>query len=260
MIHSICAALAAAVLVLSVSADALAGNGEPADSHSAHKGHDAQSSHSNHGAHSGHAGKEGGGDHSGHAVGSGEGKIYMYQGSAAPKSDYVRERAAYDVPAVVMRDQTGAEVRLDEFLGRDRPVALQFIFTSCATICPVLSASFAQTQDDLAAMAPDVALVSVSIDPEYDTPRRLAAYAERFGAGENWTFLTGKEGDVRTLLRTFDAVLVSGNKMYHRPYTYLRAGAGAPWLRLNALVGGADLKREFRQVLDDGAAAGAGAQ
>jgi protein SCO1/2 len=67
-----------------------------------------------------------------------------------------------------------------------------FIFTRCPTVCPVFSRKMAEVQTRSAGMGAGLHLVSFSVDPEYDTPERLAAYAQRYGAeAARWTFLTG---------------------------------------------------------------------
>ncbi len=67
-----------------------------------------------------------------------------------------------------------------------------FIFTRCPTICPVFSAKMAEVQKLVGPLEPTVHLVSFSVDPAYDQPDKLLAYAERFHANPRvWTFLTG---------------------------------------------------------------------
>jgi len=203
------------------------------------------------------AGENGGGGHgAGEArkVGGGETDIYMYEGSAQRGGDYKRKLGDYSVPEVTLKNRRGEEVRLDELLARDAPVALQFIFTSCATICPVLSAGMAQAREGMRDIDPDTRLVSISIDPDYDTPPRLRDYAARFDAGEKWSFLTGDFADIRKVLLAFDALYEAGNKMYHRPYTYLRPAPGAPWLRLKGLLSAEDLTGEYAAVMKAGSA------
>jgi len=163
--------------------------------------------------------------------------------------DYGRTEARYAVPSLELRDRHGARVRLEEVLAAGRPVLLQFIFTSCATICPVMSATFARAQEALRDVHPDTRLVSVSIDPEYDTPERLRAYAARHQAGENWRFLTGRYEDVDTLIRAFDALFEANNKMYHKPYTYLRAPGANTWVRLTGLLSARQLVGEYERLL-----------
>jgi protein SCO1/2 len=72
-----------------------------------------------------------------------------------------------------------------------------FIFTRCDTICPVTSMKMARIQDKTFDLGRDIKLVSFSIDPEYDTPDKLAAYAKRYGADpERWRFVTGPAAEI----------------------------------------------------------------
>lgn len=182
----------------------------------------------------------------------------MYRGPSTPGGDYQRKLADYAAPAVVLRNRDGAPVALDALLAEDRPIALQFIFTSCATICPVLSASMAQARTRLLETAPDTRFVSISIDPTFDTPSRLKSYGDRFDAGPEWTFLTGKPEDIRKVIVAFDALYEAGNKMYHRPYTYLRGRGGETWLRLDGLLSASALAKEHAALLRTTAAQAAG--
>ncbi len=73
-----------------------------------------------------------------------------------------------------------------------------FIYTRCETICPAITAKMKRIQDATGPLASRLQLVSISVDPEYDTPPRLAAYASEHGARpERWTFLTGPEEKVK---------------------------------------------------------------
>src|ERR1700687_613046 len=154
---------------------------------------------------------------------------------------YRRSGGSYDVPDVILEDQHGAPVALRTVLGADGPVLLQFIFTTCSTICPVLSATLSAAQE-----LDHVRLISITIDPENDTPERIGEYARRFQAGGRWVFLTGKLQDVATVQRAFDAWRV--NKMRHSPLTFLRASAAGPWVRLDGFPSVADLLREYRRL------------
>src|SRR5579859_4964480 len=130
--------------------------------------------------------------------------------------NYTAAKARYTPPDVVLTDRHGKKVQLANILAQPRPVLLQFIFTSCTTICPVLSATFSQAQNDIANVGKNYEMVSISIDPEYDTPERLDVYARRYHPTANWVFLTGKRDDIFRVLKAFDALYQSDNKMYHR--------------------------------------------
>jgi protein SCO1/2 len=101
------------------------------------------------------------------------------------------------LPDFRLTDQQGAEVRGVDLRGK--VVAVDFIYTRCPLpdVCPRLSANFAALQRRFAGrMGKDLVLLSVTVDPDYDTPAVLSAYAKRWGAGNGWRFLTG---DVSTL-------------------------------------------------------------
>jgi len=155
--------------------------------------------------------------------------------------------APYAVPDVTLLDASGRAVSLPTLLASEEPVALNFIFTTCTTICPVMTATFAQMKRQLGDDAGRVRLVSISIDPEQDRPEVLRRYAERFGAG--WTFLTGDGRDVERVLRAFGAY--GGSKMNHRPLTLLKDPRQADWVRLEGLASGDALAHEVRARLLD---------
>ena len=91
-------------------------------------------------------------------------------------------------------------------------------------------------------------MISITIDPEYDTSARLQAYAARYHAGPQWQFLTGNREDIVAVQKAFDAY--RGTKMNHEPLTFLRASVDAPWVRLNGLASAADVVKEYRQLVE----------
>lgn len=159
---------------------------------------------------------------------------------------YVRSERAYVVPDVTLVDDADREVRLHDVLAADEAVMLNFIFTTCSAICPVMTRIFAQVAQEMGREAGRVRLISISIDPEHDTPARLRAYAERFGAGPRWTFLTGRVEDIVAVERAFEAF--RGDKMNHAPLTLLRPAPGRPWVRLDGFASSAQLAREYEKV------------
>ncbi len=104
------------------------------------------------------------------------------------------------VPAFNLVDDQGS-VFTEEAL-RGHPTIIDFVFTRCDTICPVVSARMAQMQERLLdRKAESIKLVSISVDPDYDTPEKLDAYARSFAAKpEKWRFLTGPLPRVKELV------------------------------------------------------------
>jgi len=165
------------------------------------------------------------------------------------RGGYLRSRASYAMPQVTLRDQHGRAADFTALLDHDGPVLLNFIFTSCATICPVMSATFAEVQARLAGIDDGYRMISVSIDPEYDTPARLRDYAALHEARANWVFLTGDIDTVFEVVRAFDAVYKSDNKMYHLPLTFLRPAPDKAWLRLEGLLSARELAGEYAHLV-----------
>lgn len=162
--------------------------------------------------------------------------------SAVNGSTYTATMVQYEVPDVDLIDATGAPVALRKLLADDEPVVMNFIFTTCTTICPVMTATLAESQRELGEAAGRVRWVSVTIDPEYDRPEVLRAYAARFDASPAWAFLTGDGNDVAETLTSFG--VFAGSKMNHRPVTLLKPRNSSSWRRLDGLTSGADLARE----------------
>ena len=107
-------------------------------------------------------------------------------------------------PDFVLTDQNGA--RFDSTKLRGKVVAIDFIYTTCTDVCPLFTANFAQLQRTLnKEHAGDVFFISITTDPEVDSPKVLKAYAQRYGADfNNWAFLTGTEEQLKAVWKDLD--------------------------------------------------------
>jgi len=96
------------------------------------------------------------------------------------------------LPAFRLTDQDGSPFGSRELEGK--VWVASFVFTRCTTVCPAVTATMARIQDRTRNLEPAFHLVSFSVDPAFDTPARLAAYARAHRASPRlWTFLTGPE-------------------------------------------------------------------
>ena len=155
---------------------------------------------------------------------------------AAPETGgtaYQRSVEELTVPDLTLVRMDGRKVSLRDELTADTPVLVNFIFTTCTTICPVMSATFSQVQAGLGEEQ-KVRMVSISIDPEQDTPARLRDYAQRHEAGPDWHFLTGSVEQIDTVQKAFNAY--RGNKFNHAPLTFMRMPGDPHWVRIEGLV------------------------
>lgn len=170
-----------------------------------------------------------------------------FSAPAPAASGQIRSIRKYAVPAVRLVRDDGKVVSLPEEMNDGRPIVLNFIFTTCSSICPLMSSVFAQFERRLGADADKVHLMSISIDPEQDTPARLREYARKFHAGLEWQHYTGTRAASITAQRAFD--LYRGGKMSHTAVTLMRAAPGKPWLRIEGFVTSDDLVRDYREQL-----------
>jgi cytochrome oxidase Cu insertion factor (SCO1/SenC/PrrC family) len=139
------------------------------------------------------------------------------------------------IPDVEVTDQDGRKLHFYTDLVRGKTVAVQFIFTTCTTVCPPLGATFARVQRELGARAgQDVRLISVSVDPVTDTPERLKAWGAKFHAAGGWTFVTGAKPQVAELLRALGAGVASPAD--HTPEILVGNDATGQWTRAYGLA------------------------
>ncbi|ORJ54966.1 SCO family protein [Geothermobacter hydrogeniphilus] len=167
--------------------------------------------------------------------------------SGTPASaKYERSLETYLAPDVTLINQDRQPVQLRQLLNSGKPVLLDFIYATCTTICPVLSAGFSNLQKKLGDEAAGVQFVSISIDPEHDRPEIMKTYLTRYRARPGWDYLTGTRTDIDQVMHAFDAYV--SDKMSHYPLTLIKVPGKDQWLRIYGLTSTRDLLREYRQL------------
>lgn len=140
------------------------------------------------------------------------------------------------IPDVAVRTQDGEEKHFYSDLVAGRTVAINFVFTTCTTICPPMGANFGRLQDELGErFGRDVHLISVSVDPTTDTPQRLKAWGAKFGARDGWTLVTGEQQTVERLLKALQVFTADINE--HSPVVLIGNDAAGEWTRAYGLAG-----------------------
>lgn len=181
------------------------------------------------------------------------GPAHVAQGSAAHAGHHgahqapgpsaaVRSGVDIALPDLTLVRDDGRSVPLREALG-EGPVFVNFVFTTCTSVCPVMSQIFAETQSRLRRDGGHARFVSISIDPLQDTPQRLSAYAKRLEAGASWRFLTGTPAASVAVQKAFGTY--TGDKMNHPVATFFRPRADADWVRLDGFARPDELLREL---------------
>jgi protein SCO1/2 len=106
------------------------------------------------------------------------------------------------IPNVELTTHTGRLVRFYNDLVKGHTVVVQFFFTHCEGVCPISIGKLLEVQEALGeSLGRDVRFLSITLDPERDTPAVLARYAGDIGAKPGWTFLTGSKQDIEALRR-----------------------------------------------------------
>lgn len=154
----------------------------------------------------------------------------------------------YIIPDVKIVRQDGKKLTFIKELDDGRPVILNFVFASCSAICPMLSHTFSSVQSQLIKEGKPIHLMSISIDPENDTPATLTEYSQKFKAKHPaWDFYTGSMESSISIQKAFDAY--RGDKMNHSSVILMRAKPGKPWHRLEGFATADKVMREYDTML-----------
>ena len=152
--------------------------------------------------------------------------------SSAPKKNEVKPLPIpkLTIPDAEVLDQHGQKQKFYTDLVKDKIVVINFVFTTCKAICPLLGTNFTKLQTELGErLNKDVFLISITTDPETDSPEKMKAWGEKFKAKDGWTFVTGSKEQLTSLLQVFTGdgprtgyhipslYIVNGSKNTHRP-------------------------------------------
>jgi protein SCO1 len=153
------------------------------------------------------------------------------------------------IPDVTVLDEDGKDVRFYSELVKGKIVAINFIFTTCTTVCPPLGATFARLQRSInPELAKEVRLISISVDPAVDNPERLKAWAGKFGAQPGWKLVTGSKAELDKLLRALGGY--TAQKEDHTPTVLIGDAQRNKWTRVYGVAKYARLADAIEQLSD----------
>jgi protein SCO1 len=174
----------------------------------------------------------------------------MHNSSEGDGAGIAVRSAKVTVPDVVVLDQNNHNLNFYRDLVQGKTVAINFIFTTCTTICPPLTANFASVQRKMLERGEKrLHLISVSVDPETDTPAKLKQYAEMFNAQPGWTFVTGSRSQLEQLWNAFS--ITAGNKLDHSPMVAIGNDPRHQWTFASGLNSPEKLAKVIDSVLDE---------
>ncbi len=173
--------------------------------------------------------------------------VLLFYGLTVEKTSYQRTFTSYSIPEVILYNQNGDPVELRKFLAPDKPLMLEFIFTSCTTLCPNQSVKFANFQKRLAPDTQQVQLVSITVDPEVDTPEVLRHYLRQYQALPGWDFLTGGKQQIKQVMEAFD--VKPANMITLDSSLLMRSASTGKWIRIDGQLHSEDFIREYQRLL-----------
>lgn len=162
---------------------------------------------------------------------------------AAPGQSWQQTQANYRLPMVRLVGADGSARSAQQALDDGRPTVLTFMYSSCATVCPIVNQTMVEFERLLAAERGQVNTVSITIDPTHDTVQKLAEHARRSGAAG--AFYTGDPGASEAVQRAFNAWR-GGDKMNHTPVFLLKAAHASVWTRIDGLISPRELLQVYR--------------
>jgi protein SCO1 len=144
-------------------------------------------------------------------------------------------------------DQDGRALNLKREVIGSRIVVVDFVYTTCTTVCPLASAMFAELQTQLGErVGRDVVLVTITVDPVRDTPQTLKTHATKFGAGPGWHWLTGAPVAVREVLKGMGAYTPDFTQ--HPQMVLVGDGRSGSWTRFSGLPDPKRLAEHVRRL------------
>ena len=155
---------------------------------------------------------------------------------------------------VELLNQDGEKVRFYTDVLKGKTVVVNAFFTTCTSVCPPMNRSMEKIQEAFGPrVGKDVFLVSLTVDPETDTPARLKEYAAKFHAGRGWTFLTGKKENLDGALYKLGQYVQEKNE--HKTVIIVGNEATGLWKKALGLAKVEDLIAIIESVADDKGAA-----
>lgn len=176
--------------------------------------------------------------------------------AASADASPARDGAAEVSPAqkyftdVVLVNQNGERMRFYSDLLRDKVVIINAFFATCTGSCPPMSHNLARVQEALGdRMGKDVVILSITVDPQMDTPERLKEYAAKMGAKPGWYFLTGEQANVELAQRKLGQYVT--DKQDHKAILLVGNVRTGLWKKAFALAPSDEIVELVRGVLAD---------
>lgn len=178
-------------------------------------------------------------------------------GAEEPKQRGARRKQSDQFSNILLTTQHGEQVRFYDDLVKDKVVMINLMYTTCTKICPGTAANLVQVHAALGErMGRDISILSLSIDPEVDTPERLKRYWEAFGSKPGWLYLTGDFDEIDRLrheLGVYDLdPIIDADKTQHSGVLTFGNDRTNRWAALPALMHAEQMAATIVRITSDG--------
>lgn len=172
-----------------------------------------------------------------------------------PQTDfqaYTARALRQHFPNIVLTNQENKKVRLYDDVIKGKIVVIQFMFSNCERLCPMVTPNLVKVQKELEKQSPGkVKIVSISVDPEHDTPAVLKAYAKKFHVQPGWQFLTGRRQDIDWLRRELGLYYPEDQQFEHMNMLTVGREPTGQWFTIRALNNPEVIAYTVRKIIPD---------
>jgi cytochrome oxidase Cu insertion factor (SCO1/SenC/PrrC family) len=149
------------------------------------------------------------------------------------------------VPDLEVVDQNGHHLRFSSDVLKDRTAVINTFFTNCAAICPITQETFSKLAKSLSSrLGHDLVLISISVDPEHDTPERMKIWGQKFNVGKGWLLLSGNKAQTEELLKSL-RLFAPGNQRHQTAVLIGNRNTG--WIRASGFAS----EQKLQKLVDD---------
>jgi protein SCO1/2 len=139
-------------------------------------------------------------------------------------------------PNVTLINQDKKVVHFYDDLIKGKIVVIQFMFSNCERLCPMVTPNLVKVQKELQKQAPgEVSFVSITVDPEHDIPEVLKAYSQKFQVQPGWQFLTGSRADIDRIRRELGVYDPEDQQFEHMNVLTVGNEPAGDWFGIRAL-------------------------
>ena len=162
------------------------------------------------------------------------------------QADLPQSPSKLSVPDIAVVDQKGKHLRFDSDILKGRIAVINTFFTNCTAICPITQETFSRLSKSLGdRLGRDVVLVSISVDPESDTPQHMRHWGEKFHAGPGWILVTGTKREIEQLLKSL-GLFAPGAKRHQTAVLIGNPSTG--WIRESGFASQEKLKNMIDEM------------